>query len=105
LDYDLFRIEENHLFLGIWKQRKHKHKYIVQISHNIRVCLIPNNNTQISLFPLGSCPWKITGRGLKWPLDNLPWKRGFCSLSNLTDSDVQELNPLEGRFLLITPET
>jgi thiamine pyrophosphokinase len=58
-------------------------------------------NTQISLFPLGNGPWKIQSRGLKWPLDELPWKRGFCSISNVTSDDIQELNPLQGRFLLI----
>jgi thiamine pyrophosphokinase len=58
---------------------------------------------QLSLFPLGNGPWKITSRGLKWPLDNLPWKRGFCSISNIVDGDIQTLNPLEGRFLLIIP--
>jgi thiamine pyrophosphokinase len=58
---------------------------------------------QVSLFPLGNGPWKIHSRGLKWPLDNLPWKRGFCSISNLVSDDVQELNPLQGSFLLIIP--
>jgi thiamine pyrophosphokinase len=58
---------------------------------------------QISLFPLGNGPWKIQSRGFKWPLDNLPWKRGFCSISNLTNDEVQELNPLQGRFLLVVP--
>ncbi|MDR2900768.1 MAG: thiamine diphosphokinase [Treponema sp.] len=59
---------------------------------------------QISLFPLGNGPWKIQSKGLKWPLDNLPWKRGFCSISNLTNDHVQEFYPVHGRFLLIIPE-
>jgi thiamine pyrophosphokinase len=59
---------------------------------------------QVSLFPLGGGPWEIQSCGLKWPLDNLPWERGFCSISNVVGDHVQELNPIKGQFLLIIPE-
>lgn len=59
---------------------------------------------QISLFPLGTGPWKIQSRGLKWPLDDLPWKRGFCSISNIVDDNIQQLDPIQGRFLLTVSE-
>lgn len=62
------------------------------------------NGCQISFFPLGTGPWKIKSKGLKWPLDDLPWKRGFCSVSNVVIDDIQELNPIQGRFLLVIPD-
>ncbi len=59
---------------------------------------------QVSLFPLGAGPWKIKSLGLQWPLDNLPWTRGFFSISNIMADARAELNPVEGTFLLIIPE-
>jgi thiamine pyrophosphokinase len=71
---------------------------------NTHTALELPKDTQVSLFPLGTGPWEIKSGGLKWPLDHLPWKRGFCSISNVTSDEHQELNPLQGRFLLILPE-
>jgi thiamine pyrophosphokinase len=94
--YALFEREKapNRWFIPYYELRLIKTQTVLELP----------KNCQISLFPLGSGPWKIESRGIKWPLDNLPWERGFCSISNITNDDVQELNPLQGRFLLIIPK-
>ncbi len=100
----------DHLFAlySLFEREKAPSRWLIP---GYELCLIKTKtalelplNAQISLFPLGSGPWKIQSRGLKWPLDNLPWKRGFCSISNIAVEDSQELNPIEGSFLLIVPQ-
>jgi len=57
----------------------------------------------ISIFPLGGGPWKSRSSGLKWPLDNLVWSRGFFSLSNVIMKDEISIDSEAGRFLVIIP--
>jgi thiamine pyrophosphokinase len=57
----------------------------------------------ISVFPLGAGPWKALSRGLKWPLDDLPWNRGFFGLSNEAPEGRFTIKALEGRFMVIAP--
>jgi thiamine pyrophosphokinase len=55
----------------------------------------------VSVFPLGSGPWKTASKGLKWPLDDLNWDRGFFGLSNeATDGDFS-IKAETGRFMII----
>jgi thiamine pyrophosphokinase len=55
----------------------------------------------VSVFPLGSGPWKAESKGLKWPLDALTWDRGFFGLSNeATDGDFS-IKVESGKFMII----
>jgi thiamine pyrophosphokinase len=60
-------------------------------------------NACVSVFPLGSGPWKAESRGLKWPLAGLPWDRGFFGLSNAAENGDFSITALEGRFMVIMP--
>jgi thiamine pyrophosphokinase len=57
----------------------------------------------ISVFPLGVGPWKAESRGLKWPLEGLPWDRGFFGISNAAPGGVFSIRALAGRFLVSIP--
>ncbi|MDR2542869.1 MAG: thiamine diphosphokinase [Treponema sp.] len=67
------------------------------------VCCRLEKNAIVSLLPLGSGPWKVNSVGLKWPLDNLVWKRGFFWLSNEAVSGEFSIVAKEGRFMVILP--
>ena len=56
----------------------------------------------VSVFPLGSTPWKAAGKGLKWPLDALTWDRGFFGLSNVATDGNFSVKAELGRFMVIT---
>jgi thiamine pyrophosphokinase len=58
----------------------------------------------VSVFPLGSGPWKAHSTGLKWPLDNVRWERGLYGLSNVALAPEITINALQGRFIIITEE-
>jgi len=55
----------------------------------------------ISVFLLGGGPWKAESKGLKWPLDNVHWKRGLYGLSNVAITSEIAINALQGRFMVI----
>jgi thiamine pyrophosphokinase len=57
----------------------------------------------VSVFPLGTGPWKAESRGLKWPLAGLAWDRGFFGLSNRAVTGDFSLRALAGRFMVISP--
>ena len=55
----------------------------------------------VSVFPLGNGPWKATSCGLKWPLNDLIWNRGFFGLSNVALEGNFSINAQTGRFMVI----
>ena len=55
----------------------------------------------VSVFPLGDGPWKAKSAGLKWPLDNLNWFRGFFGLSNIALDGKFIITAEQGRFMVI----
>jgi thiamine pyrophosphokinase len=55
----------------------------------------------VSVFPLGGGPWKAQSTGLKWPLDNVRWKRGLYGLSNVAMESEITINARQGRFMII----
>jgi thiamine pyrophosphokinase len=57
----------------------------------------------ISVFPLGTGPWKAESRGLRWPLDRLPWDRGFFGVSNEAPAGYFSINAVQGDFLVLAP--
>jgi thiamine pyrophosphokinase len=58
----------------------------------------------ISVFPLGDGPWKARSSGLRWPLDDVTWRRGFFGISNAAETGDVEIQSLSGRFLIVMPE-
>jgi len=62
-------------------------------------------NALVSVFPLGSGPWKVLSKGLKWKLDDQKWERGFIGLSNTTLDKEVSLNIKQGRFMVIVPHS
>jgi len=58
----------------------------------------------VSVFPLGDGPWQAQSTGLKWPLDNVHWKRGLYGLSNVAESEIT-INARQGRFMIILEGT
>ncbi|MDR2049359.1 MAG: thiamine diphosphokinase [Treponema sp.] len=64
----------------------------------------PGGNTnQISVFPLGTGPWKAASRGLKWSLTGLVWDRGFFGLSNESPDGAFTIYAEKGSFMVILP--
>jgi thiamine pyrophosphokinase len=55
----------------------------------------------VSVFPLGDGSWKAHSSGLKWPLDNVQWKRGLYGLSNVAMESEITINARQGRFMII----
>lgn len=55
----------------------------------------------VSVFPLGAGPWKARSRGLKWPLEGLPWDRGFFGLSNVAEAGNFSIRAYQGKFMII----
>ena len=60
-------------------------------------------NALVSVLPLGEGPWRASSRGLKWPLDNVIWDRGFIGVSNAAPDGEFLLNAEQGRFMGIIP--
>jgi thiamine pyrophosphokinase len=56
----------------------------------------------VSVFPLSSGPWKAASKGLKWPLDDLTWDRGFFGLSNVAVEGEFSIKAELSRFMVIT---
>ena len=65
--------------------------------------LRPEVGALVSVFPLGSGPWKAHSEGLKWPLDGLSWNRGFFGLSNEVAQGPFSIRAEAGRFMVIIP--
>ncbi|GHU88607.1 thiamine pyrophosphokinase [Spirochaetia bacterium] len=57
----------------------------------------------VSVFPLGSGPWKAKSKGLKWSLDGVSWDRGFAGISNVALEENFSIRAEQGRFMVIVP--
>jgi thiamine pyrophosphokinase len=57
----------------------------------------------VSVFPIGEGSWEVKGKGLKWPLDDLCWNRGFFSISNIAADGAFSVTAVKGRFLIVLP--
>jgi len=57
----------------------------------------------VSVFPLGGGPWEARSEGLKWPLDNVKWNRGFFGSSNVAETGSFSISARSGRFMVILP--
>ena len=55
----------------------------------------------VSVFPLGEGPWEAESAGLKWPLNDLPWNKGFFGISNEAKTGTFNIRSVRGRFLVI----
>jgi len=55
----------------------------------------------ISFLPLGCEPCRMSSSGLRWPLDELTWRRGDAGLSNEFAEQVVRVRMRSGRLLVI----
>jgi thiamine pyrophosphokinase len=55
----------------------------------------------VSVFPLGGGPWEARSRGLVWPLEGLPWNRGFFGLSNRAEDGNFSIRAHIGKFMIV----
>jgi thiamine pyrophosphokinase len=55
----------------------------------------------VSVFPLGTGPWKAQSTGLKWQLASAQWRRGFFGISNAAETESFTIRVLTGRFLVL----
>ena len=44
----------------------------------------------------------MKSKGLKWPLDNLIWKRGDMGISNIAVDDPFYIEMFEGRLIMVS---
>ena len=70
-------------------------------AENNRLSLAIKQGKLVSVFPLGTGPWKAESKGLKWDLGGARWKRGLFGLSNVAINDEIEINVKQGRFMVI----
>ena len=64
---------------------------------------VVDNGAVVSVFPLGAGPWEAKSDGLKWPLDDVRWNRGFFGLSNVAVNGGFSIDVKLGRFMVILP--
>ena len=74
-----------------------------QNSHCASLRLRLELNALVSIFPLGTGPWEACSSGLKWPLNDLKWDRGFFGLSNEAPDGEFFININKGRFMVVIP--
>jgi thiamine pyrophosphokinase len=73
-----------------------------QATANWLACSL-EKGASVSIFPLGTGPWKAESEGLKWPLEGLAWDRGFYGLSNVAETGEFSIMARKGRFMVILP--
>lgn len=56
---------------------------------------------RVSLFPAGRERCRMTSEGLKWPLDELSWKRGDVGISNVVVARICKIQVIEGRLIMV----
>jgi thiamine pyrophosphokinase len=59
--------------------------------------------TTVAAAPLGNGPWKAASGGLKWPLDDVLWNRGFFGASNEASEGELSVKVERGRFMILLP--
>ncbi|MDR2210133.1 MAG: thiamine diphosphokinase [Spirochaetaceae bacterium] len=63
----------------------------------------PVKDCTVSVFPLGTGPWRADSSGLTWPLGGLAWDRGRFGISNRAPQGTFTIRALQGRFMVILP--
>jgi thiamine pyrophosphokinase len=76
-----------------------RHEEAWNLGPGSRLALQPGT---ISVFPLGSGPWKIRSEGLRWPLDGVDFSR-WHSLSNEVGAEGAHVSVETGRVLVLRP--
>lgn len=55
----------------------------------------------VSVFPVGERAGQLHSEGLKWPLDGLEFKRGFCGISNVAQTERVLIRVGFGKLLVV----
>ena len=53
--------------------------------------------------PVSSATWETESSGLRWPLNDLDWRKGGLGLSNETVTETFEIRSVRGRFMVVMP--
>lgn len=56
---------------------------------------------EISLFPAGRSLCRMSSEGLKWPLDQLSWRKGDVGISNTVVARECRIRVTEGRLIMV----
>ena len=79
------------------------------VSHNALVVTVENTmrlqgqkGRSLSFFPVGADICKMTSRGLKWPLDDLEWRKGDFGISNVVENDRMEISAKSGKCVMVS---
>jgi thiamine pyrophosphokinase len=75
--------------------------YCIDAVSNVSLTLKKEQSAVVSVFPLGNGPWEAESTGLKWPLADLPWDRGFFGLSNIAVKGEFSITAKHGRFMVV----
>ena len=94
---------ERELFPGRWITKAEDIRCINAGESQTEFSILLEKNAVVSVFPLGAGPWEAQSAGLKWPLSNLPWDRGFFGLSNVAVDGTFSITAKSGRFMVILP--
>ncbi len=70
-----------------------------KITGNVQISSVIGR--EVSFFPCGTAPCRMTSRGLKWPLDGFVWRKGDMSISNRVVDDPFVIEMLEGQLILL----
>lgn len=57
----------------------------------------------VSVFPVGIGPWRMSSTGLRWPLDELDWRRGDIGVSNAATGGRLHVRMERGRVIVVKP--
>jgi thiamine pyrophosphokinase len=59
------------------------------------------SGSTVSVFPVGERAADLHSEGLKWPLDGLEFRRGFCGMSNVAETDRTLIRVGFGKLLVV----
>lgn len=59
------------------------------------------SGSTVSVFPVGDRASDLHSEGLKWPLDGLELRRGFCGISNVATADRVVIRVGLGKLLVV----
>jgi thiamine pyrophosphokinase len=76
-----------------------RHEEIWNLGPGDDLAVVPGT---VSIFPLGSGPWKLRSTGFQWPLDAVDFRQ-WHSLSNQAVGAGAKLHVETGRFLVLRP--
>ncbi len=99
------RLDHIYGIILLFEREIHPFEWITEkemiFSIDNQINLTDMENRVISLFPIGESVCTMKSSGLKWPLDELKWRKGDMGISNLGISSDVSVEITSGRLLMI----